>query len=314
MGTNIITLGYHDRNSPRYRTVIQTLSGGGDVVECHTEKEGLFAKWGDLKKKYREMNDKFDIVLVPFPGHWLMPLAWWLTRRPRKQLIFDAFISLYDTDVSDRRRYLRMNPWSWILWMIDWLSMHLADEVLIDTEAHKKFLVEAFGLKPERVKVIYLEARKDLFRLQTSDVRHPNGLSVFFYGTMIPLQGIDVILDAAKLLRTNTDIHFTLVCTKTLLAEIEKRGLTNITFHPLVPIEQLPSMIHASDLCLGIFGTSGKASRVIPHKVMDAIACGKPVITRDSPAIRERFANDPLVELIPAGDARALADAIASRV
>ena len=83
--------------------------------------------------------------------------------------------------------------------------------------------------------------------------------------------------------------------------------LRNVTFLPFVPLPQLPSLIHSADLCLGIFGTSEKARRVIPHKVLDAIACGVPVITADTPAIRERFANNPLVHLVPAGNAQELA-------
>jgi glycosyltransferase involved in cell wall biosynthesis len=50
---------------------------------------------------------------------------------------------------------------------------------------------------------------------------------------------------------------------------------------------------------------------VIPNKVYEGLAMGKPVITADTPAIRElaTYGELPLV-LIPAGDAKALAGAI----
>ncbi|NOS67620.1 MAG: glycosyltransferase [Candidatus Peribacteraceae bacterium] len=309
----ILAFGYHDRQSPRHRTVCDVLAQEyGPVVECHTEKKGFFAKCADLRRKFRVMSPDAQTVIVPFPGHFLMPLAWWLTRKPRRQLIFDAFISLYDTDVSDRRRYSPLNPRAWMLWWIDIISVHLADEVLIDTEEHKKFFVKHLRLNPKRVRVIYLEARKDLFHpKQKTQISNLKTFEIFFYGTLIPLQGVDYILQAAKILQDrDANVHFTLVGSSKFPAMIERAGLRNVTTTSFVPMEELPQMIRSAHLCLGIFGTSDKAQRVIPHKVVDAVACGVPVLTADTPAIRERFANHPLVHLIPARNAQAIANSI----
>jgi glycosyltransferase involved in cell wall biosynthesis len=68
--------------------------------------------------------------------------------------------------------------------------------------------------------------------------------------------------------------------------------------------------IRASDLCLGIFGESGKASRVIPNKVYEAMAVGKAVITGDSPAARELLRDEVDCLLCRRGDPAALAEAI----
>ena len=66
-----------------------------------------------------------------------------------------------------------------------------------------------------------------------------------------------------------------------------------------------------ADVCLGIFGTSGKAASVIPNKVFQIVASGRPLVTRDSPAIRELLAyGPPCVNLVTPGNALALADAI----
>jgi glycosyltransferase involved in cell wall biosynthesis len=86
--------------------------------------------------------------------------------------------------------------------------------------------------------------------------------------------------------------------------------LKNVTFKDFVPLEELPNHINNADLCLGIFGTSDKAQRVIPHKILDYRACGKKVITERNPAILERFANDPDVILCEAGNAEDLAQKI----
>ncbi|MFQ5540401.1 MAG: glycosyltransferase, partial [Candidatus Binatia bacterium] len=64
------------------------------------------------------------------------------------------------------------------------------------------------------------------------------------------------------------------------------------------------------DVCLGLFGTSQKAMRVIPGKAFLALAMGKPLITGDSPAARELLEDGKTAVFCELGSPRALADAI----
>ena len=64
----------------------------------------------------------------------------------------------------------------------------------------------------------------------------------------------------------------------------------------------------ASDVCLGVFGTSPKSQRVIPNKVFDALAVGRPVVTADTPAVREVLTHGEKAWLCPPGDPDALAE------
>jgi glycosyltransferase involved in cell wall biosynthesis len=61
---------------------------------------------------------------------------------------------------------------------------------------------------------------------------------------------------------------------------------------------------------LGVFGTSEKAGRVIPNKAFQALACGVPLITADTPAARELLVGEQSALLVPPGDAQALAAAV----
>lgn len=313
MKKKILFFGYHNTERPRYFNLKHFYEEEGyECVENRTDKKGFFPKYRELKKRYRK-QENFEAVLVMFPGQHLMPLAWFLTRFPRKKLILDAFISVYDTMVDDRRLVSKRSPYAWFLFIVDLVSCHLADEVLIDTKAHKDFFVKRFHLNPKRVRVIYLEARKDIFH-PAPPTKKSDAYEVFFYGSFIPLQGIDVILHAAKILESEKHIHFTVLgkgqtypAMKKLAEELK---LKNVTFVDGVPIEKLPDRIRSADMNLGIFGTSGKALRVIPHKVYDAVACGKPVITERSPAILERFEDGKEVILCNPGDPQDLAKKI----
>ena len=64
-------------------------------------------------------------------------------------------------------------------------------------------------------------------------------------------------------------------------------------------------------MCLGIFGATEKAALVIPNKVFQILSARRPLITRDSPAIRELLGDGvPGATLVPPADPVALAAAI----
>lgn len=290
----LLTFGYPDTESPRFRNLCEHYKKEGyEIRHCHTVAKGMRAKWKDLRSQWKNMKADVDTVLVTFPGHYLVPLAWWLTRKPRKKLVFDTFISLSDSLVSDRKKISWINPYAWFLYFMDVISCHMADTVLIDTQAHAEFFARAFFLSRKRLEVQYLGTRTDLFYPKPTQKK---GNEVLFYGTYIPLQGISTILNAAKILQDRLpEIHFTLIGTgqthEAMRKYAEKLQLQNCTFIGTVPYHELPDHIRSTNIALGIFGNTKKASRVIPHKVYDAVACGIPVITRDSPAIREIFSD-----------------------
>jgi len=69
-------------------------------------------------------------------------------------------------------------------------------------------------------------------------------------------------------------------------------------------------VIARSDVCIGVVGRTAKAGRVVANKVYQAMAMGRVVVTADSGAIREFFADGGDLCLVPAGDPVALAEKI----
>jgi len=315
----LFTFGFPDTDSPRYRNLVDTYKNEGwNVQECITHQKGFFRKHKDLYRTYRSLSASHappDAILVNFPGYYLVPLAWILTRYPRKQLIFDAFVSVSDTLVSDRQLVSWLHPLAWMYYLADIISCHLADEILIDTKAHEKFFASRFFLSQKNIRVIYVGTRKDLFTPGPKEnVFSIDKYNIVFIGTYIPLQGIEYILHAAKLLEEQKDIHFTLIGKGQTYEEMQKLTqklqLSNVTFYDFMPIVELPKYLRSADSALGIFGTSSKANRVIPHKVFDAVACGTPVITAKNAAIEEQFTDGEEVFLCEAGNPQSLAEAI----
>ncbi|MYG17460.1 MAG: glycosyltransferase family 4 protein, partial [Gemmatimonadetes bacterium] len=137
---------------------------------------------------------------------------------------------------------------------------------------------------------------------------------VLFVGKFIPLHGLPFMLEAANRLKDVPDIEFHLVGSGQLTDEIHETArrlnLENVRFTDWIPYEQLHRFLQGWGVCLGIFGTSDKAVRVIPGKVFVALSAGKAVITADSPAIRELLADGESAVLCRRGDPEALAGAI----
>jgi glycosyltransferase involved in cell wall biosynthesis len=125
-------------------------------------------------------------------------------------------------------------------------------------------------------------------------------------GKLIPLHGLETILAAARLA---PDLRFRLVGSGQLDRLLDERP-PNVEHVPWIVYEDLPGELHRSSCALGIFGTSAKAARVIPNKVFQALACGTPVVTADTPAARELLHDGESALLVPPGDPEALVAAI----
>lgn len=288
---------------------------GFDVELCRTERPGLMAKYRDLRRQWKSRAQRADVLYVPFLGHYLLPLAWWIGKREKIPVVFDAFLSLYDTDVSDRARYPRWHPMAWLLWCADWICCRLCDVVLLDTPEHADYFVRTFGAKREKILALPIGCRTDLFRPMQTAQEQSQTLRVEFHGTFIPLQGIDVILQAAHLLQNaHEDVSFELIgkgqTYDAMHALAAHLSLTNVSFAGSVPMAELPSRIAAADVCLGIFAATPKADRVIPNKAYEVLACGKPLLIAATLAARRVFTQSENVLLCKPGDAPALADAL----
>lgn len=312
----ICVFGYHLLGGARHWVITTGLKEHGyKVIECRTEKRGFLPKYIDLYRKYWKLRRQVDVILVPFPGHFMMPLAWLLGKLTHKPIVFDVFVSLYDTQAEDRKLVRKTSIHAKFLSFMDWLSCRLADVVLIDTELHKQYFVERYRVPEKKILVIPVGCRTDIFKPMPQEKGDSKTCTVLFHGTFIPLQGIEVILKAAEIIqKKDPSIKFQIIgkgqTYKSMRELTDSLRITNVTYIDYQPMEILAQYIANADICLGIFGTSKKAQRVIPHKVYDILCMDRPLITSDTLAARRTLINKTHALLTPSGDKSALAEAI----
>ena len=239
-------------------------------------------------------------------------VLWPFAKLRRRPIIWDAFLSLYNTIVEDRQLVRPGSLAARLLFAWEWLACRAADVVLVDTNAHGRYFSERFGIPPDKG-AAYLRRRRAgalLPKPRAEKTRPTAGIfHVLFYGQFIPLHGIETIVRAAKL-SEGDNIAWHLVGTgqeaERIRALIDELNPSNLDWEPWVPYHELLQRIHAADVCLGIFGATEKAARVIPNKVFQIIASGRPLITADTPAARELLRPGPGIQLVPPADPTAL--------
>lgn len=228
-------------------------------------------------------------------------------------VLFAPLVTITETIVEDREVHAPGSSIARLVAAADRLSLRLPSRVLIDTQAHRRYLVDRLGASAERVACWYLGADARVFR-PYAPRRRGGPLRVLFYGQFLPLHGVDTILAAMAALAPDASYELTVVGTgperRRALAAVPRAALDRIRLIEWVSYEELGELVAGADLCLGTFGSSPKAQMVIPNKVYQAAAVGRAVLTADTPALREIFTPGVDIAVCPTADPEALAEGI----
>jgi glycosyltransferase involved in cell wall biosynthesis len=311
----VLYFGTYERSYPRNAQVISCLRrAGADVAERHESVwEGQEHKFGaglgsalrlaaaELRLRRSTESDsdsQFDAVLVGYPGHFDLGAARQVARdRP---VVFNPLVSLADTLVGDRGRFRAGGAAARVLAAVDRRAFGAADLVVADTTAQADFF-RTLGAR--KIEACFVGAEERVFGPGWTP---PDEFTALFVGKLIPLHGLETVLAAARLA---PEIPFRVIGSGQLDRLLGSRP-TNVEHVPWVEYERLPAELHRASCALGIFGTSAKTARVIPNKVFQALACGTPVVTADTPAARELLRDRESALLVRPGDPRALATAL----
>ncbi len=307
-------LSYRLPDYVRSTSLIQALSRLNHTVLCKADNSSrgwrryieTFARL--IRCRHREQPDFYVLGFRGYEIFWAVRLL-----TAGKVLIVDHMMSPYDSLLNERKVFRKGSLLEKLVYRYERGVLRASDIVLTDTESHRQYFAGLFGIPPEKIIAVPVGTDEEAFRPHPRAGSGVNGLfHVFFYGSFLPLHGIPVILEAARLLH-GKPVHFIIVGGKRPGEDPlqgDRPSLANVTYRGWVPYEELPGMIARADLCLGgPFGDTGQAGRVITGKTFQFLAMGKPVVVG-------RIEGNPGFEdrcnclLVPRGSGEELARAI----
>ena len=163
-----------------------------------------------------------------------------------------------------------------------------AQHVVVVTPAFKEFLIQKWKLPSSKISVVENGVETNLFApaCGQSDLKRALGLEgkfvVCYVGTIGMAHGLDILIEAAESLQSNTEITFLLVGEGADKERIKRlaveRGLKNISFVDQQPRDRIPAFIAAADVCLVLLKKTELFKTVIPTKMLEFMSCGRAVI------------------------------------
>ena len=159
-------------------------------------------------------------------------------------------------------------------------------EVIFPLADPQKKLREKWGIPAERIVVLYS-------------------------GNMGKKQGLEVVIDAARLLRAEPNIHFVLCGDGVTRQSLENaaRDLTNIQFLPVQPLEKLNELLNCANIHV-LPQRADAADLVMPSKLSGMLASGKAVIALANAGTEVAEVLRNIAVVIPPEEGTALAENI----
>ncbi|MFT4512668.1 MAG: glycosyltransferase involved in cell wall biosynthesis [Planctomycetota bacterium] len=328
MNDRVLLCGAWDEGAgyPRTRSLRQGLEAAGiEVSECRVpglgqKKQSLLRKpwrwpyaWWQQKEQRATLLQELEAkvaqvrphaVVVPYPGHGLVRT---IKERVAAPVAFDMFLSAYDTVVEDRQMVRPGSVIANYLQRLDTKACAAADLVVLDTPENASYVQSLTGLPADNFTWLPVHDPDAPQRATPWQAPTDGVLQLLFFGTGVPLHGLDTLITAVAQV---SSVKLTLVGGSDDHRRLAKQKLgTRVMIGPsFVNSERLRELLESCHLVAGVFGESNKTQRVVPFKLVHALAAGRPVITADTPAVARWLDGSGVVFTSEAADAGALAN------
>ncbi len=249
-------------------------------------------------------EERVDAIIVPYPGYLAVE---WARKVFDGPIFLDLFLSLSDTIVADRGLFRAGGRVDHLLKAIERRACDRADGVFLDTPEHQNYVTEETGLAAEKFFFVPIGDPQAPDEPFPYPFREPGqDLRAVYLGTGVPLHGVETMLSGVA--RTE-GMHLTFIGgTPEHRHAARALGSNRATvIEDWLGSERIHGLLAAHHIVFGLFGTSAKAGRVVPYKLVHALAAGRAGVTAETSSIRTLL--DPGVDCYTcqAGDSAGLA-------
>jgi glycosyltransferase involved in cell wall biosynthesis len=225
----------------------------------------------------RWRDDPPDVVLGSSPQLFAALAAWRVARRLRVPFVLEIR-DLWPESLAVGGR--ARGPGYWALWMLARFLYRNAARIVVLARGVQQYL-QRQGICASRI--VYVPNGADVGAFTERIGSNDGVLRVVYAGAHGPANGLDVVIDAAVLLREDARVKFLFIgdgpSKETLVGRARALGLTNVEFRDAVPKLHIPELLAScdaglmvlKDLPLFAFGVS-------PNKLFDYWGAGLPVI------------------------------------
>lgn len=282
---------------------------GHEIMEIN-EAGADFGKYKRIWKAYKSTDRNFDAVIVGFTCPHFVPLARLLTTN---KIVFNAGSSQYEANIISRGGG-RVNWPGAVKWyLVDLVSFHLPDEVLLESNTQIDFVNNFFLAPRSKLKLSRAGVDEKHF-FYDPKIQKKKTFTVLFRGRFLPESGVNTVIEAAKLLE-NTGIQVIIIgfgfshkAVDRLMTELAPTNVKIIK--EKLPIDDLREKMSECHVSLGQMADHPRLERTLPCKLYETLALGLPYLTARNRGILELLRENETCVCANPGDPRDLADKI----
>lgn len=151
------------------------------------------------------------------------------------------------------------------------------DKIVVSSNMFKQYFKDEFGFNVDDIGYLP-QYSEDLFKPKEKEF-NKEMCNLVFAGNVGKLQGVDNIVECAKLLQ-DKPIKFHIVGGGSEFDNCvaQAKGLTNIEFYGQRPLEEMPKFYEMADAMLVTLKHDDLISKTLPGKVQTYMAAAKPII------------------------------------
>jgi glycosyltransferase involved in cell wall biosynthesis len=186
----------------------------------------------------------------------------------------------------------------------------LRADAIVCPSAVTRAYIASLGIPREKITVIPNGVDVKLFTPQPCN-RPPGERPVLLYmGTLADWQGLDVLIEAMRIIVAQRPAGLRIVGRgrgrqrKDLTKRVRKLGLEEaVSVEPAVPHHEMPALLAQADVCIAplAYNDRNVTQGCCPLKLIEYMACGRPVVASNLPVVRE-LARDDVDALLFAPD------------
>ncbi len=222
----------------------------------------------------------------------------------KKKIICEFYISQYDTYVNDKKRVDKDSKQALKLKKFDQNLIDLSTDVIFLNNSEKDYYLDVIDRTYTKTKIhlIPLATESKQVSLLNYANTNSNKLVLCWWGSYIPLHGLDKIIEAAKYLKNeNIEFEFFLFGTADKKSLIFQKQIDDLELNNMVKIDNTKSfsdksldkfLVENCDIAFGNFGDSRKAKVVMVNKAVESISMKIPVISQKTEALNEFFTDN----------------------